>query len=122
MIRVLEQSHSHLLGLEISGRVSADEQRRWTQHLDELLEQHDQVCLMLVLSEEADWGELVGMDDIKWVLTHIKSFSKVAVVASSDVWKWLTAVDAFFAKWVGIDEQYFDLGDIDQAWQWLAQP
>jgi SpoIIAA-like len=119
MIRLLGHSHDHILGFEVSGKVSHQEQQRWTQHLADLLEQHDQVCVMLVLSEDARWGDIVGLEDIKWVLTHMKSFSRVAVVSSNDTWKWLTAVDAFFAKWVGIDEKYFDLNEIDQAWQWL---
>jgi len=119
MIRLLENSHDNVLGLEISGKVSAHEQKSWTQHLAGLLEQHHQVSVMLVLSEGARWGDLAGLDDMKWVLTHMKSFSRVAIVSSSEVWKWLTAVDAFFAKWVGVDEKYFEQKDIDRAWQWL---
>jgi len=76
---------------------------------------------MIVLGENASWGMGAGLADIKWIMKHMDKFNKIAIIAESDVWKWLIEVDSFFAKFVGIDEKYFDTTKLDEAWEWVKE-
>ena len=87
--------------------------------MEAALEMHAKVCVLLVLDPGAGWGARAGIDDIKWVLTHISKLEKIALVTDEKVWQWLVAIDSPFAKLVGISEKYFATDEIDQAWQWL---
>ena len=119
MIRELPESEGRCLAFEISARVSAEEEREWLLKIEEALKIHDRVSVLVVLTEQAGWGVKAGLEDLKWVLTHLKRLDKIAFVSESSVWKWLIALDSPFARLVGIKEKHFDLSDMDAAWSWI---
>lgn len=120
MIRELSESTGRYLGFEITGKVTLEQEEAWIRRFDSALDQHDKVSVIVVLGENARWGGDSGLEDLRWLLTHLSQFDKIAIVSESRVWKWLVAVDSVFAKWVGIREKHFDLTELDEAWRWLA--
>ncbi len=121
MIKELPGSEGPVLGFEISGRVSAEEEQQWIQRLNSALEDYDKLNILLVLDDDAGWGLESGIEDLKWVMKHVKIFNRLAVVSSSEVWKWLVKVDSYFASFAGVDEKYFDISELDIAWRWIAE-
>lgn len=119
MIIKLPTSEGRYLGYEVSGTIGPDQERLWIADMEAALEMHAKVCVLLVLDPGAGWGVNAGIDDIKWILTHMSKLDKIAVVTDEKIWKWLIAVDSQFAKLVGIKEKNFPAGEIDQAWAWL---
>ena len=51
--------------------------------------------------------------------TEVQSVEKKTIISSSGVWKWLVAIDGFFASMVGIEEKHFDSDDLPAAWDWI---
>lgn len=119
MIIKLPASEGRYLGYEVSGKIGPDQERLWIADMEAALEMHAKVCVLLVLDPGAGWGVNAGVDDIKWVLTHMKKLDKVAIVTDEKIWQWLIALDSQFAKLVGIGEKNFPSSEIDQAWAWL---
>lgn len=121
MIKELPESKDNVLGFEISGKVSMDQEKEWEAKLENALEQYKEINVLVVLQEKASWGVKSGIEDLKWILQHMKRFNKIAIVSDSSVWKWLIAVDSQFAKMVGISEKHFEIAQMDEAWAWIKE-
>ena len=119
MITELAESKGAVLGFKISGKVSSDEEKKWTGELDKVLKIHQKISVLLILDEKAGWGVRAGLEDLKWLVTHMKRLDKVAIVSDSTVWKWLIAVDRQFAQLVNVGEKHFKKSEISDAWDWV---
>jgi hypothetical protein len=119
MIKELPESEGPILGFEITGKVSLEEEKEWIEKFEKAIEEHGEVSALVVLGEQASWGIKAGIEDLKWILTHMKQLKKIAVVSESNVWKWLVALDSPFAKLVGISEKHFEPSSITDAWKWI---
>lgn len=121
MIKELSRSYENNLAFEIDGKVSLEDEKSWIARLDVITDEYEKFNVMIVLSENASWGIEAGLADIKWISQHMNKFNKIAIVAESDVWKWLIKVDSFFAKFIGIKELYFNMSNMDAAWEWVKK-
>ena len=121
MIRELPESEGSYLGFEITGKVSLEEEREWIERFEEAIKVHGKVSALVVLGEQASWGVKAGLEDLKWIMTHLKQVNKIAIVSESAVWKWLIALDSPFAKLVGISEKHFELSNMAEAWSWIKE-
>jgi phage terminase large subunit-like protein len=119
MIRELAESKENVLAFEITGKVSEEEEKVWIERFDKVLEEHDKVSVLLILGENASWGTKAGYEDIKWLISHMKRFDKIAIVTDSTIWKWLIALDSQFAKLVGIGEKHFESSEVKEALEWV---
>jgi len=121
MIRELPESEGAVIGCEITGKVSLEQEKEWIEKIDKVIEEHGKVRVLVVLGDEASWGVKAGIEDLKWIVNNMKKLGKIAVVSENHIWKWLIALDSPIAKLVGINEKYFELSDIDDAWKWLRE-
>jgi len=121
MITELPRSKDNNLAFEINGKVSLEDEKSWIARLDVIADTYEKFNVMIVLGENASWGMEAGVADIKWISQHMDKFNKIAIVADSDVWKWLIKVDSFFANFIGIKELYFNMSNIDEAWEWVKK-
>jgi len=119
MIRELAESKENVLAFEITGKVSEEEEKVWIERFYKVLEEHDKVSVLLILGENASWGTKAGYEDIKWLISHMKRFDKIAIVTDSTIWKWLIALDSQFAKLVGIGEKHFESSEVKEALEWV---
>ncbi len=121
MIKPLPQSAGSVLGFEITGKVSAEEEKEWIAKIEQNIEQHGTLSILVVLDENAGWSIDAGIEDLKWILTHMKNLNKIAIVSTSKIWKWLVSIDSLFAPLVGIGEKHFDVSQIEDAWKWIRE-
>ncbi len=121
MIRELPESKGAILGFEITGKVSLDEEKKWIERVEEAVREHGRVSTLVVLSDEAGWGIRAGIEDLRWITTHVKDLDRIALVSDRKIWKWLSALDRPFAKIAGIKEKHFQPEKIDEAWKWISE-
>ncbi len=121
MIKELPNSEGSVLGFKITGKVTLEEEREWIGKLEDAIEKHGKVSALVVLGKEASWGVKAGIEDLKWLITHMKKLHKFALVTDSKVWEWLVGIDSQFAKLVGIGEKHFKTSEIDDAWSWIKE-
>ena len=119
MIKKLSQSYENNVAFEVSGTVTAEDEAAFLKSLDEVLEKYEKLNTMIVLKEGARWGLDSGKADLKWLIRHMDNFNKIAIVANSTTWKVLVTIDSFFAKFIDIHEKYFDVEDVNEAWEWV---
>ena len=121
MINELLESEGSVIGFEITGKVSLEEEKEWIEKIEKAFGKHGKVSVLVVLGEEASWGVKAGLEDLKWIMMNMKKLNKIAVISGSEIWKWLVALDSPFAKMVGIGEKHYDPSEIADAWKWIKE-
>jgi len=121
MIKKLPRSKGAVLGFEITGKVTLEEENEWIAKFDKAIREHGKISVLIILGEEASWGVKAGIEDLKWVVTHMKKLQRLALVTDSNVWEWLIKMDSPFAKMVGIGEKHFKSSEIEKAWAWVKE-
>lgn len=121
MIKELPESNGPVIGFEITGKVTLEQEKEWIEKVESMVREHGKISVLAVLHEDAGWGLKAGIEDLKWVTTHFKNIHKVAIVSSSSVWKWLVAIDGFFAPLAGIGEKHFHTSELSEAWAWVGE-
>lgn len=121
MITELAESAGACRGFRISGKVSLAEEKDWIERIEGYLAVHEQLNVLVILEQGAGWGVQAGIEDLKWVMTHLGRINRIAIVADSTTWRWLVGIDSVFAKLVGIREKFFELDQLDDAWAWIRK-
>ena len=89
MIEKLPGSEGPVLGFEVTGKVTLEEEKEWISKLEDAVEKYGKISALVVLGDEASWGVKAGIEDLKWVVTHMKKLHRIALVSDSNAWKWL---------------------------------
>ena len=121
MIEKLPESEGSVLGVKITGKVSLEMEKEWISDIEKVIKEHGKIRVLVFLDKHASWGLKAGIEDLKWITTHMKKIKKIAIVADSNFWKWYVALDSPFGKVVGIEEKYFKPAEIVAAWEWLKE-
>jgi hypothetical protein len=119
MIRKLPESEASTIGVEVSGKINAEEENQWIAIFDALLEENDKINILVVLDGKINIGVDVVYADLKWAFKNIKRMNKLAIVSDSRVLSWLVALDSPFGKLVGISEKHFESNQLQEAWAWV---
>lgn len=121
MIEKLPESEGAAIGVKISGKVSLEMEKEWIGQLEQVIAEHGEIKILVHLDGHPKWGLKAGLEDFKWLMTHMKVLKKLVIVAESDFWKWYVALDSPFGKVVGIEEKYFKPEEITAAWEWIKK-
>jgi len=119
MIKKLDISYENNIAYRLKGKINIEEENKWLLEIEDVLTNHSQFKLMVVLDPGAHWDLKSGLEEIKWLSKHMDNFSKIAIVSNSTVWEYLVKIDSLFAKLVNIDEKFFK--DEDEAWNWITE-
>ncbi|WP_298816316.1 STAS/SEC14 domain-containing protein [uncultured Roseibium sp.] len=119
MYSILPRSLGPVLGVEISGKIDIAQEKELIAKAEELIEIHDKINILVTLGDHVGTSFEAVAADIKWMLTHLAHLNKIAIVTDSKLLATLVAVDATFAKLVGIEEKHFDRNEIEIAWHWI---
>jgi hypothetical protein len=119
MIKELSHGHDGVLGFEITGKVTLEEEKEWIAGLEDVLKIHEKLRVLILMDPDSGWTAAAGVEDIKWIIKHMKNFEKIALVSDSSILKLFVSIDSRFAKLAGIGEKHFETCDIEKAWEWL---
>lgn len=119
MIKKLPQSEGAVIGIEVSGSITAEQESQWIEIFDALIVEHGTINILVVLDGKINMGFDVVYDDLKWTFKHLENMNKLAIVSQSKVLEWLVALDSPFGKLAGISEKHFETSELQSAWSWV---
>jgi hypothetical protein len=118
MIKVLEDLPEGVVGLEASGKVTAEDYRDvMVPALSAALERGS-ARVLYVLTEHTTFTPGAAFADAKLGLGHFKGWERIAVVSDAD---WLENSIKAFGWMMPGEVRVFDDDDVDDAKRWLAQ-
>ena len=121
MITKLPESDVAVLGFEVSGKITKAEEEKWIEELDAAIRRQTPIHVLVHFRYYARWIIRAGIEDVNWLIHHMKDIGKLAFVSDKACWRWFVALDRPFAKLVGIEERHFEPDEIEDAWAWLKE-
>lgn len=119
MIKKLDISDNKNIAFKLSAKIELDGERDLIAEMQKAVDENNKINVMFIVEEHINEVLKESMEEIKWISKHTKNIDKIAIVAEGSFWKWLITVDLFFAKFVGVNEKYFE--DKDDAWEWIKE-
>lgn len=117
MIEVLEAPAGDAIGLRISGKLHDADYQKFVPMVDQAIAEHGKTRILVQFHDFEGWDAKALWDDIKFATTHCTKIERIAMVGETQWQKYMTVVCKPFSQ---AKIQYFDVGDLDAAWQWIA--
>lgn len=124
MFQVLEGSEGNVLGVEISDEYSKDDVEQLKKAFEsKLAEGYDKVNVLAKI-DKLNFRKIhidAFIEDCVYALKHLKQLRHISVVGDSKLKKLLIELDnrLFMSKKRELIEKYFDIADIDKAWEFV---
>ena len=124
MFKILDGSEGDVLGVEVVGGYLKEDIEELKKICDDKIAEGHGKLNFLIKIDQLDFGKSEFMafyEDAKYAISHMNNLRHIAVVGHSKLEKFLIELDNKLAGIVkkGLIEKYFDVGDMDQAWEFV---
>lgn len=116
MLNWIKRDIKNTLGVSLSGEISAEDVRVLSACLEEMIEKHGKVRLLIEFREVDHIKAGALWEDLKFDARHYRDIGRLAIVGDSKWQKWLTSLAVPFAS---DDARFFHAAQISDAWEWL---
>ncbi len=125
MLEQIKTFENNVLAVEVIDGFTETDEKICQKFFNEKLEQgYDQVNILVKLDEMkiSHSSTKAFFEDMIWVLRNFKKLGHLAIVAHSKVLKAVVPIDNLFFERAskGRKEQYFDVSQIDEAFDFVS--
>jgi hypothetical protein len=118
MIQQLERGTGKILGCKMSGKLHDEDYKLFVPVVEAAMKAQGKVRLLAQFEDFHGWDLHALWDDTKFATRHCADVERVALVGDKHWEKWMAAVCKPFTM---ARIKYFDVKDLEFAWQWLEQ-
>lgn len=118
MIEELDSRSGNTLGFKMIGKLHDDDYRTFVPRVDQAIAEEGKIRMLAWFHDFEGWDMHALWDDIKFATTHCTKIERLAMVGERTWEKWMAKVCAPFTM---AKVKYFDVSEIDAAWQWLDE-
>ena len=120
MIEILEESTENCLGFRVSGKLTAEDYDLLLPKLDEAINTHERINLLVVMGDFDGWAGLeAAKADFELGTHQYRQVERAAFVGKKRWQKWaITMMDPFTRR---TDERFFELDHLEEAWAWVKE-
>ena len=120
MFVTLEERTETCIGFKVTGKVAKADYEILLSKLDEAIETHGKINLVVVLEDFDGWEGLdAAKADFEFGTTQYRDVERAAFVSDKKWHKWMVNImDPFTRR---TDEAYFGLAQLQDAWHWACQ-
>jgi hypothetical protein len=118
MIEQLDRSAGDAIGFKLSGKLHDEDYKRFVPLVDDAIAKHGKVKMLAQFHDFHGWDAHALWDDTKFATTHCTKIKKLALVGEKKWEEWMAKVCKPFTM---AEVKYFDVAEIDSAWQWLEK-
>lgn len=120
MFEILPESTETAIGFKISGKVTAEDYDVLLPKLDEAIDAHGKINLLVVMGDFEGWKGLdAAKADFKFGTQEYRQVERAAFVGDK---KWqermIKIMDPFTRR---TDERFFPSDQLDEAWGWIRE-
>ena len=118
MIEQLKESTGKILGFKISGKLHDEDYKHFVPIVEAAIKTQGKVRLLARFEDFHGWDLQALWDDTKFATQHCADVERIALVGDKQWEKWMAQVCKPFTL---AKLRYFEVGDIESAWQWLKE-
>ena len=117
MVISIETKRANLIAIRLTGTLGKKDYEQLIPVLEAKIKQFGKIDLYWEMEALEGW-ELSGLwEDLKFDITHINSFRKVAIVGDR---KWEEWIARMIKPFTTAEIRYFDVRQKDEAMHWLG--
>lgn len=125
MIEQIKTFEGNALAIEVIDGFSKTDEKLLEKFFEEKFKDNAAPINLLVQLDEVKVSKSslkAFMEEVIWLLRNYKHMGNIAVVAHTKILKALVPIDNFFFERLqkGYHERYFDLSQIDEAFEFIA--
>jgi hypothetical protein len=114
MIKILDRSKGNVFGLEVTGKITAEDIEKVAAQLKESIDKYGKINWVFIF-RDFKGATIKGIyEDIKFALGNLKHFDKMAVVGDKLWLELLIKADGLI-----FGEKYFDISKLEDAWKYI---
>jgi len=113
-----ETHDGRVIEIAVSGKLTRDDYVRFADAMDELMQSHDRMRMLIVMSDLEGWTGGVLWEDLKFGLKHYRDMERVAIVGEE---RWQKVMAFLYKPFTAAEVRYFTPAQMDAARQWLAE-
>jgi hypothetical protein len=120
VIEILPQSSETNIGFKMSGKVTIEDYDVLLPKLDQAISARGKINLLVMIDDLEGWKGLdAAKADFNFGTHEYRQVGKAAFVGDKKWQKWMVKImDPFTRR---TDERYFEVGQLDDAWQWIKE-
>jgi hypothetical protein len=118
MIQQLDRGTGKILGFKMTGKLHDEDYKHFVPIVEDAMKAHGKVRLLAHFEDFHGWDLHALWDDTTFATRHCADVERVALVGDKQWEKWMAAVCKPFTT---ARIKYFDVKDIETAWQWLEE-
>ena len=118
MITALPQSSGSILGFKMSGKLHDEDYKHFVPTVEAAIKANGKVRLLAQFEDFHGWDLHALWDDTKFATEHCAQVEKIAMVGDKKWEEWMAKVCKPFTL---AKLRYFDIKDVDAAWQWVQE-
>ena len=118
MIEQLTGLPAHTVGFKMSGKLHDEDYKLFVPIIEAAIKAQGKVRLLAQFEDFHGWDLHALWDDTKFATRHCADVERIALVGDKQWEKWMAAVCKPFTM---ARIRYFDVKDLEAAWQWLAE-
>ena len=118
MIQMLEGLHDKVIGLKLSGRLHDEDYDRFVPHVDQAVEHHGRIRMLVHFEDFHGWSAHALWDDMVFAAAHVQDIERIAMVGEKTWEEWMAKVCKPFTR---ATIRYFDHAEAEQARAWIEE-
>jgi len=117
-IQLIEESHSKLLTIHVSGKLVKDDYADFVPAFERLVRRHGRLRLLFDMSDFHGWDAGAAWEDTKFGINHFADIERIAMVGEK---QWQHGLATFCKPFTKATVRYFDRADAAKAREWLCE-
>ena len=119
MVVSIETKRGDLVAIRVTGTLGKQDYDQLIPVLETKIKQFGKIDLYWEMEALEGWNLSGLWEDLKFDMTHLNSFRKVALVGDKKWEEWVARIIKPFST---AEIRYFDVRQKDKALEWLNQP
>lgn len=116
-IKLEHDPDAEVLTVTIDGKLEAYDYKRLAPLVEDLINQHKKVDILLILHDFEGWTAGALWEDIKFDVAHFRDIGKLAIVGER---KWEKGMATFCKPFTTAEIRFFEREDLARAQEWIS--
>lgn len=112
------EEEGKILRVRCTSKLSKDDYHRFTPMVEELMDQHGKIRILLELHDFHGWTAGALWEDLKFDMKHFSDIERLAIVGET---QWERGMAVFCKPFTSAKIRFFEQADRADAIEWLKQ-
>lgn len=119
MFEPIDKIQGHVLGIRITGEISEDEHLKIDAMIRTAIAKWGRLRILIVVKHYPSFSSAEALyEDLRMVKKNAEHIQRMAIVGDR---QWKSTWVGIFGLFSGIETNYFQLDQVQEAWQWINE-